>query len=197
MKKSRIWILLLALALCLGCISCTNVPEDTDDGAGDDANADDGANTEPQKEISEITETGEEKFDPDATVEDFVFAYDIRDHKLHLPVHKKTFRPDEAISIYGYITNVSEKDFTYTGLRGELIMSLYCETDDGKYVMAHVPIKYPSGSKESTFKAGTTRIEHGYCFYSEDHNAPAGSYHLEIGIAGFTQTFYNILTIAE
>ena len=194
MKKSRILILLLALALCFGCISCTNVPEDTDDAA----NADDGANAEPQKLFSEITETGAEKFDPDATVEDIVFSYDIRHPEINVPVHKTTYRSDEEIPFYGYITNVSQKDFTYIGT-GELDMtlSLYCETDDGKYVMSYSPIKMNSSiPTECSFEAGATHCEVRYTFNSA-HNAPAGSYHLEIGVAGFTQTFYNVLTVTE
>jgi hypothetical protein len=51
--------------------------------------------------------------------------------------------------------------------------------------------------QEIELSPGVTRCENRYCFYSEDHNAPVGTYHLEISVPGFQQTFYGVLTVVE
>lgn len=146
-----------------------------------------------------ILETGEEKFDPDATVADIAFSYHLIDHETRVPVDKTTFRPDEAINILGYITNVSDKVLTYTEVRGMFVkLCLYCETDDGRYEMSYVDMKHNTvPPQEVEFVPGRTVVENRYCFYSEDHNAPVGTYHLEISVPGFQQTFYGVLTVVE
>jgi hypothetical protein len=152
-----------------------------------------------ERSPSAITETGEEKFDPDATVADIAFSYHLIDHETRVPVDKTTFRPDEAINILGYITNVSDKVLTYTKVRGMFVkLCLYCETDDGRYEMPYFEMKHNTvPPQEVEFVPGRTVVENRYLFYSEDHNAPAGTYHLEISVPGFQQTFYGVLTVVE
>ena len=130
---------------------------------------------------------------------DIAFSYHFIDHETRVPVDKTTFRPDEAINILGYITNVSDKVFTYTEVLGMFVkLCLYCETDDGRYEMPYFDMKVNTvPPQEIELSPGVTRCENRYCFYSEDHNAPAGTYHLEISVPGFQQTFYGVLTVVE
>ena len=77
-------------------------------------------------------------------------------------------------------------------------LCLYCETDDGGYEMPYFDMKVNTvPPQEIEHSPGVTRCENRYCFYSEDHNAPAGTYHLEISVPGFQQTFYGVLTVVE
>jgi hypothetical protein len=105
----------------------------------------------------------------------------------------------ENIAIDGMITNVSDKVLTYTKVRGMFVkLCLYCETDDGRYEMPYFEMKHNTvPPQEVEFVPGRTVVENRYLFYSEDHNAPVGTYHLEISVPGFQQTFYGVLTVVE
>jgi DNA replicative helicase MCM subunit Mcm2 (Cdc46/Mcm family) len=197
--KKKIALMLVIFALCLGCISCTNAPEDTNEPADDAVNVDDDATAEPQKGFSEITETSEEKFDPDATAQDIEFSYEFRDASTNQPTDRTEYHVGELVAIDGMITNVSDKVLTYTKVRGMFVkLCLYCETDDGRYEMSYYEMKHNTvPPQEVEFVPGRTVVENRYLFYSEDHNAPVGTYHLEISVPGFQQTFYGVLTVVE
>ncbi len=186
MKTIRMLLLLLALALCLGCAACTDASEDAGSGEGSPTG---------------VLETSFEKFDPNATAADIEFSYQMRDATTGEPIRKTTYHADEMISIDGTITNVSQKALTYMGT-GEMEMTLllYCETEDGEYAMPYVLLKTPSSQaaipRERELAPGATHTETRYTFNSE-RNAPTGSYHLEVSVDGFYQTFYNVLTVIE
>ena len=152
-----------------------------------------------ERSPSAITETGEEKFDPDATAQDIEFSYEFHDAVTNLPTDRTEYHVRENIAIDGMITNVSDKVLTYTKVRGMFVkLCLYCETDDGRYEMSYHEMKHNTvPPQEVEFAPGRTVVENRYLFYSEDHNAPAGTYHLEISVPGFQQTFYNVLTVVE
>jgi hypothetical protein len=152
-----------------------------------------------ERSPSAITEIGEEKFDPDATAQDIEFSYEFHDAVTNLPTDRTEYHVGENIAIDGMITNVSDKVLTYTKVRGMFVkLCLYCETDDGRYEMPYFEMKHNTvPPQEVEFVPGRTVVENRYLFYSEDHNAPVGTYHLEISVPGFQQTFYGVLTVVE
>jgi hypothetical protein len=150
-----------------------------------------------------VRETGEEKFDPDATAQDIEFSYEFHDAVTNLPTDRTEYHVGELVAIDGMITNVSDKELTYIDVNGNVKgmfvkLCLYCETDDGRYEMPYFDMKVNTvPPQEVEFVPGRTVVENRYLFYSEDHNAPVGTYHLEISVPGFQQTFYGVLTVVE
>ena len=145
-----------------------------------------------------IRETGEEKFDPDATAQDIEFSYESHDASTNQPTDRTEYHVGELVAIDGMITNVSDKVLTYTKVRGMFVkLCLYCETDGGRYEMPYLDMKHNTvPPQEVEFAPGATITELRYCFKT-DESTPAGTYHLKISVPGFEQTFYNVLTVVE
>lgn len=149
-----------------------------------------------------ILETGEEKFDPDATAQDIEFSYEFRDASTNLPTDRTEYHVGELVAIDGMITNVSDKELTYIDVNGNVKgmfvkLCLYCETDGGRYEVSYLEMKFNAvPPRECEFSPGATITEVRYCFKT-DESTPAGTYHLEISVPGFQQTFYGVLTVVE